>query len=46
MKTSIQSLHFDADHKLIDFIEKKCEKNCTYRNFQGNFEKIKKNYFG
>jgi len=32
MKTSIQSLHFDADHKLIDFIEKKCEKLDQYYN--------------
>lgn len=26
MKLQIQSIHFDADHKLIDYIQKKCDK--------------------
>jgi putative sigma-54 modulation protein len=30
MKVKIQSVHFDADQKLIDFIESKVEKLTTY----------------
>jgi putative sigma-54 modulation protein len=26
MKIQIQSIHFDADQKLLDYIEKKCDK--------------------
>ncbi len=26
MKISVQSLHFDADHKLLEFIQQKCNK--------------------
>ena len=26
MKLDIQSIHFDADEKLLDFIQKKCDK--------------------
>ncbi|MFM2376316.1 MAG: ribosomal subunit interface protein [Bacteroidota bacterium] len=26
MKVQIQSIHFDADHKLLDYIQKKCDK--------------------
>jgi len=30
MKVDIQSIHFDADQKLLDFINKKIEKLSTY----------------
>ncbi len=30
MKVQIQSIHFDADEKLIDFIQKKLDKLDTY----------------
>ncbi len=30
MKVDIQSIHFDADKKLLDFINKKIEKITTY----------------
>jgi len=30
MKISIQSLHFDADKKLLDFIQQKCDKLDTF----------------
>jgi putative sigma-54 modulation protein len=26
MKLQMQSIHFDADHKLLDYIQKKCDK--------------------
>lgn len=26
MKVNVQSIHFDADKKLLDYIQKKCEK--------------------
>jgi putative sigma-54 modulation protein len=30
MKLDIQSIHFDADQKLLDFIQKKCDKLETF----------------
>lgn len=30
MKVQVQSIHFDADHKLIDFIQKKLDKLDTF----------------
>jgi len=30
MKISVQSLHFDADKKLLDFIRQKCDKLDTF----------------
>ena len=30
MKLDIQSIHFDADEKLLDFIQKKCDKLETF----------------
>ena len=30
MKAQVQSIHFDADHKLIDFIQKKLDKLDTF----------------
>jgi len=32
MKTQVQSIHFDADQKLIDFIEAKLEKLNTFHD--------------
>ena len=32
MKIQIQSIHFDADQKLIDFIERKLEKLETFHD--------------
>jgi putative sigma-54 modulation protein len=30
MKIAIQSLHFDADKKLLDFVQQKCDKLDTF----------------
>lgn len=30
MKLKVQSIHFDADHKLVDFIQKKVDKLETF----------------
>ena len=30
MKLQIQSIHFDADQKLLDYIQKKCDKMDTF----------------
>ena len=32
MNLTIQSIHFDADQKLLDFIQKKVEKLASYNN--------------
>ena len=30
MKLQIQSIHFDADQKLVDYVQKKCDKLDTF----------------
>lgn len=30
MKVTVQSIHFDADHKLLDFIQEKVDKMVTF----------------
>jgi len=49
MKLQMHSIHFDADRKLIDFIQKKADKLDTFYDqiIDGEvFMRIDKNHFG